>query len=139
MRTLLLTFFLIFCTKLAYSCSCSQKGDDYYDFIALVTICNNEHDSLIHFSGSAYRSEFQIIEHYKGPELTHVLAAGNVNFASDAACQQLFSPCEEWIIRAKFSPEENNFITSLCSHNSRYRDFDGMKDFRYRNAEKKKE
>lgn len=138
MRTFLLIFFLIFSLKLAYSCSCEIKDDQYYDFIALVTICNNEPDSFMYYSGSGYRSEFQIIEHYKGPELTHVLAAGNVNFASEAACEELFSPCEEWIIRAKFSSEENNFITSLCSHNLRYKDSEGMKNFQYRNPEKKR-
>jgi len=129
MKEKLLLFTLIILVKSSFACTCSKRPDEFYDFIALVIICNNEPYPSQESRRSLYQSAFEIIELYKGPELAHILGFGSVDFASDAACEQLYRPGEEWIIFSKYSHERNDFITSYCCHNFRHRSKEGRRNW----------
>ena len=110
--------------------SCPPQPDEHYDFIALVTICNIEKGPKF-FSDhiTIYKSDFEIIECYKGPELSHVLYS---NFFSEVPGAYEKIPLyqnTEWLIFAKFSPSNNNFMSGYCSGNFLYRSFEGMRNW----------
>lgn len=128
MKRIILFFAFVAFFESSFACSCSKRPDEFYDFIALVVICNNEPDPSDDFR-RIYQSEFEIIELYKGPELTHVVGFGSIEFASEAACEELYESGEEWILFSKYSPEMNNFITSYCSHNFKHRSKEGMRNW----------
>lgn len=135
MRTLLLTFFLISYAKLAYSCSCSREGDESYDFIALVEICNNEPIFSDSSYSGCYRSDIDIIELYKGPSLSHVFVWSGFPGLSWTSCDRHFKQNSQWIIRASFSSGRNDFITGFCSYNSWYKNANGFRNWAFKNPD----
>lgn len=135
MKHLLVAYFLLFSLKAAHCCSCESEGDEYYDFIALVRICNNEpifSDSS--YSGT-YRSDFDIIELFKGPSLNHVFVWSGFSGLSWTSCDHHLEQNSEWIIRATFSSWDNDFVTGFCSYNISYKSSIGMSNWAYNSSE----
>ncbi len=119
-----------FLCRVIFATSCPPQPDEHYDFIALVTICNIEKGPKSYSDHiTIYKSDFEIIELYKGPELSHVLYSDFYSEVPGAYEKIQLHQNTEWLIFAKYSPSNNNFMSGYCSGNFLYRSFKGMRNW----------
>lgn len=131
MKQILFTLLMLVQLQVAHCCQCMPDEDLEYDFIGLVEICNTEpifSDST--YSG-IYRADIDILELYKGAELSQVFIWSGYPELSWTSCDFHVSQNSEWIIRARFNSRQNDFSTDLCCGNLIYKNADGMRNWRH--------
>lgn len=138
-RILLLSVLFFSATTESSACFCDLKSDyktkedlTEYDFIALVRILKIDTiTSGISSQSPIHKTEFEIIERFKGDLITEILVDGG-HYAlkgTNTSCDLNENAGEEWIIFAYVDKQTKRLITHYCTRTFRHKRND---EYRYK-------
>ena len=130
MRTILTIIVILLGLSEVWSCSCSRQPDLDYDFIALVEICQTQ--PLLNIDSSysgVYKIEIDILELFKGSKPSYVFVASGYENYGLSSCDTYLNVNSVLIVRATYSSNLSDFVTSLCSHNIFYKSSEGKRNW----------
>ena len=141
MRLQITLLILILFSAKTFACSCSIKPDfktkedlDEYRFIAHISISeiivaeNIETDSYVH------RMTFEILELYKGENISNILVSGShPTLEGWTSCDLGENIGDEWIIFGYYNEHLKELTTGYCTRSKRIKVYNGYEDVKYPN------